>query len=152
MADFVNRWSSKTGLAALSFLLWLGLATSKWHHWKNRYGKANEHNAWVPRDHWLDEGEKQAILDFHEQHPLEGYRRLTFMMLDADVVAASPSTVYRVLKAGGGLEKHHLKPSGKGKGFVPPLRPHQHWHVSAGVSWIPPIPTPVFPSNTWKMN
>ena len=49
----------------LSFLLWLGLATSKWHSWKHRYGKANEHNAWIPRDHWLTDAEKQAIRDFH---------------------------------------------------------------------------------------
>jgi hypothetical protein len=127
--DFVNRWSSKTGIAVLSFLLWIGLATSKWHNWKSRYGKANEHNAWVPRDHWLEESEKVAILNFHEQHPLEGYRRLTFLMLDADVVAASPSSVYRVLKAAGVLERHNVKPSLKGKGFVQPLRPHQHWQV-----------------------
>jgi hypothetical protein len=52
--------------------LWLGIATSKWHAWKNRYGKANEHNAWIPRDHWLEPQEKQAILDFHAQFPLEG--------------------------------------------------------------------------------
>ena len=75
------------------FLLWIGLATSKWHSWKHRYGKANEHNAWIPRDHWLEEAEKQAIIDFHALFPLEGYRRLTFMMLDADVVACSPSSV-----------------------------------------------------------
>ena len=31
--------------------------------------------------------------DFHLKNPLEGYRRLTFMMLDADVVAVSPSSV-----------------------------------------------------------
>jgi hypothetical protein len=30
--------------------------------------------------------EKEAIIDFHQKNPLEGYRRLTFMMLDADVV------------------------------------------------------------------
>jgi len=127
--DFVNRWSGKTGIAVRSFLLWLGLATSKWHNWKGRYGKANEHNAWVPRDHWLDEAAKQAIVAFHEQHPLEGYRRLAFMMLDADVVAASPSSVYRVLKAAGLLERHNTRPSLKGRGFVQPLRPHEHWHV-----------------------
>jgi transposase InsO family protein len=127
--DFVNRWSGKTGIAVLSFLLWIGLATSKWHHWKSRDGKVNEQNAWVPRDHWLEEAEKKAIVDSHALHPLEGYRRLTFMMLDADVVAASPSSVYRVLKAAGVLEKHNVKPSGKGKGFVQPLHPHEHWHV-----------------------
>src|SRR5262249_29062063 len=66
---------------------------------------------------------------FHDRHPLEGYRRLTFMMLDADVVAASPSSVYRVLKAAGVLERHNVEPSQKGTGFVQPLRPHEHWHV-----------------------
>jgi putative transposase len=77
------------------FLLWLGLATSKWHAWKYRYGKASEHNAWVPRDHRLADAEKQAIIDFHARYPLGGYRRLAFMMLDADVVACSPASVYR---------------------------------------------------------
>jgi putative transposase len=128
IVDFVHCWSSKTGIAVLSFLLWVGLATSKWHNWKSRYGKVNEHNAWVPRDHWLDEAEKTAIVAFHEQHPLEGYRRLAFMMLDADVVAAPPSSVYRVLKKAGVLERHNTKPSLKGTGFVQPLRPHEHWH------------------------
>ncbi len=116
------------------FLLWLGLATSKWHAWKHRYGQANEHNAWIPRDHWLDAEEKQAILDFHVLYPLEGYRRLTFMMLDQDIVACSPSSVYRVLKAAGLLDRHTPKSSSKGKGFVQPLRPHEHWHVD--VSYI----------------
>jgi hypothetical protein len=50
-------------------------------------------------------GKKQAILNFHDQHPLEGYRRLTFMMLDADVVGCSPASVYRVLKGAGLLER-----------------------------------------------
>jgi putative transposase len=129
LVDFVNRWSSKTGLAVGCLLLWIGLATSKWHAWKRRYGKVNEHNAWIPRDHWLQDAEKKAMVDFHEQHPLEGYRRLTFMMLDADVVAASPASVYRVLKQAGVLAKHNTRPSLKGKGFVQPLRPHEHWHV-----------------------
>jgi putative transposase len=109
--------------------VWLGIATSKWHSWKNRYGKANEHNAWIPRDHWLEPEEKQAIVDFHARYPLEGYRRLTFMMLDADVVACSPASVYRVLSQAGLLERHNAKPSSKGKGFVQPLKPHEHWHV-----------------------
>jgi putative transposase len=107
----------------------MGLAASKWHTWKHRYGKANEHNAWIPRDHWLQDQEKQAIRDFQARYPLEGYRRLTFMMLDADVVACSPASVYRVLKGAGLLERHNTTPSKKGTGFVQPLKPHEHWHV-----------------------
>jgi transposase InsO family protein len=127
--DFVHKWRDKTGLTVLTFLLWIDLATSKWHSWKSRYGKANEHNAWIPRDHWLGEDEKQAILAFHDQFPLEGYRRLTFMMLDADVVACSPASVYRVLKAAGLLQRYQAKPSKKGTGFEQPLKAHEHWHV-----------------------
>ncbi|GMU39048.1 MAG: hypothetical protein KJ057_17360 [Phycisphaerae bacterium] len=31
------------------------------------HGKANEHNAWVPRDHWLEAWEKAAILEFERR-------------------------------------------------------------------------------------
>lgn len=108
---------------------WLDLGTSKFHDWKRRFGKVNEHNAWVPRDHWLTPEEKERIATFARQHPLDGYRRLTFMMLDADVVACSPASVYRVLKAQGLLAGQSPTPSKKGTGFVQPLTPHQHWHV-----------------------
>ena len=113
---------------------WLQLGTSKFHQWKDRYGKANEHNGKVPRDWWLEDWEKQAILNFHDRHPLNGYRRLAFMMLDDDVVAVAPTSVYRVLKQAGRLDRHCFAPSKKGTGFVQPLRPHQHWHID--VSYI----------------
>ena len=95
---------------------------------------ANEHNAHVPRDWWLEGWEKEAIVDFHCEHPLDGYRRLAFMMLDADVVAVSPSSVYRVLRDAGLTERHNCKPSLKGKGFDQPLKPHEHWHVDFAYS------------------
>ena len=34
--------------------------------------KANSHNGKIPRDWWLEEWEKQAILDYHDKHSLEG--------------------------------------------------------------------------------
>jgi transposase InsO family protein len=83
----------------------------------------------VPRDHWLLDEEKAAILAFHDRFPLEGYRRLAFMMIDQDVVAASPSSVYRVLAGAGVLDRWNRRPSKKGAGFVQPLRPHEHWHI-----------------------
>src|SRR5207237_3135844 len=56
------------------------------------------------------------------------------MMLDRDVVAASPSSVWRVLGQAGLLQRWNPKPSLKGTGFQQPLRPHQHWHID--VSYI----------------
>ena len=68
------------------------------------------------------------------EHYTEGYRRMTFMMLDAGIVAASPTSVWRVLHEAGVLRRWNEKPSRKGTGFVPPLKPHQHWHMD--VSYI----------------
>lgn len=98
------------------------------------YGRANAHNGWIPRDHWLEDWEKQAIIKFHYEHPLDGYRRLTFMMLDQNVVAVSPMSVYRVLKTAGLIGNKTSKPSKKGTGFVQPLAAHDHWHID--VSYI----------------
>ena len=129
MIDFVRGWSERTEIAAQRFIRWLGVASSKFYDWRARYGKVNEHNGWIPRDFWLEEWEKQAIVEFHDRYPLEGYRRLTFMMLDTDVVAVSPASVWRVLHQAGRLSRWRGKLSNKGKGFQQPAGPHQHWHV-----------------------
>jgi putative transposase len=129
VVDYVQRWSQRTELPKTRLIGWLGVGTSKFYQWQDRYGQANEHNGQVPRDFWLAEWERRAILDFHDRHPLEGYRRLTFMMLDDDVVAVSPSTVYRTLKTAGRLDHRRFAPSKKGSGFVQPLTAHDHWHV-----------------------
>ena len=130
MIDFIKKWGGeRSGLRALRFVDWLGISRSKYYDWRERYGKANKHNCLIPRDHWLQDWERRAIIDFHHEFPLEGYRRLTFMMLDRDVVAVSPSSTYRVLKAAGLIDTWNTKPSKKGSGFEQPLRPHEHWHI-----------------------
>jgi transposase InsO family protein len=124
----MNRWSEKTEVPLRGMLKTAAVAASTFYQWKERYGKANEHNRQVPRDYWLENWEKEAILKFHAEYPLEGYRRLTFMMLDRAIVAVSPSSTYRVLKEAGLLEPH-APPTRKGTGFVQPLTAHQHWHI-----------------------
>jgi putative transposase len=134
IVDFVRRWSEATGIGVGRFVDWLDVSTSKFYNWRERYGRVNEHNAWIPRDFWLLDWEKQAIIDFHRKNPLEGYRRLTFMLLDQDVVAVSPASVWRVLSQAGLLQRWNGKPSKKGTGFAQPPAPHQHWHID--VSYI----------------
>jgi transposase InsO family protein len=125
----VNYWTDRTEVTAKRIVVWLGVGGSKFYDWKARYGKANEHNGAVPRDFWLEDWEKKAIIDFHFKNPLEGYRRLAFMMLDGNVVAVSPSSVYRVLRNAGVMDRFNGKKSKKGTGFVQPLTAHKHWHV-----------------------
>jgi len=124
----VNDWSAKTEIPAVRFIGWIGISSSKFYAWRQRYGKVNEHNGRIPRDFWLEPWERDAIIAFFHDHPGEGYRRLTFMMLDEDVVAASPTTVWRVLHQAGLLRRWSTKTS-KGKGFEQPLKPHEHWHM-----------------------
>ena len=129
VVDFIQRWSPRTGLSRRQLCRWADLAERQFHRWRKRYGKVNEHNAPVPRDHWLEAPEKRAIEDFAHEYPLEGYRRLTCMMMDQDIVAVSPASVYRVLKAAGLLNLRWQKPTRKGNGFVQPEAVHEHWHV-----------------------
>lgn len=116
-------------MPATRLVSWIGISASKYYDWRQRYGKVNEHNAWLPRDFWLEPWEKDALVAFHHEHPLEGYRRLTYMMLDRDVVAVSATSVYRVLKDADLLRRWNGKPSRKGTGFQQPSGPHEHWHI-----------------------
>ena len=105
-----------------------GLRRDRFYQWRRRRGSPNRHNAHVPKEGWLMEWEKQAIVAFHFEHPDQGYRRLTWMMVDANRVAASPSSVWRVLKDAGLMEGRSAGPTKKGEGFQQPLNPHEHWH------------------------
>jgi len=129
VVDYVGYWLSRAEFSTARLIKWLGISSSKYYDWKKRYGLANEHNGKVPRDHWLLDDEKQAIVRYHFDHPLEGYRRLAFMMLDDDIVCVSPASVYRVLSEAGLLGRFSGKPSLKGTGFDQPAKPHEHWHI-----------------------
>jgi putative transposase len=129
IVDFTRAWSEKAEIPLTCFISWLSIAKSKFYTWLERYGKVNEHNAPIPRDFWLEDWEREAIINFYLENPQEGYRRLTFMMLDRDLVAVSPATTWRVLSKAGLLAKWNQKKSLKGTGFVQPLLPHEHWHV-----------------------
>ncbi len=134
IVDFVDHYSPLTGLSFSRLVGWIGVGRYKFWDWRSRYGKANAHNAPVPRNFWLAEWEKRAIIAFQVEHPEEGYRRLAFMMLDANIVAVSPSSTYRVLTEAGLMRKWNGKASKKGTGFDQPLLRHEHWHVD--VSYI----------------
>ena len=113
----------------MTFTNWLGIGRSKYYDWVKREGQENQPNGVQPKEHWLTEAEKAAIINYYAEHRQSGYRRLTYMMLDEDVVAVSPSSVYRVLHTAGLLRSGIAEPSSKGQGFDQPQQPQQHWHI-----------------------
>ncbi|MDQ7053643.1 MAG: IS3 family transposase [candidate division KSB1 bacterium] len=134
-------WKERTGIAITQLLIWLQLSTGKYYAWKKRRklgptagGMPRGSDRVIPKAHWLLPWEVEAIVEYRLQHPTEGYRRLAYMMLDADVVAVSPSSVYRVLKKRGLLLSRWRHTRAKGSGFIQPTRPHEHWHLD--ISYI----------------
>ena len=129
VVDFVTTCSVRTAQSVRGVLTHLDVAPTQYDRWTARYGRVNTPNGPVPREHWLQPVERAAIRAYHDTHAPEGYRRMTYLMLDANVVAVSPATVYRVLRAAGVLDRWNRIPSKKGTGFVPPTAPHEHWPI-----------------------
>jgi len=130
VVDFVHHWVPRIPINQQQILRRIGIGSSKFYDWEQRYDQDNRHNASLPRKWWLADWEKEAIVNYYDQHPDEGYRSLSYQMLDEEVVAVSPSSVYRVLKNAGRLKKWATtKPSQKGKGFQQPEKTHEHWHI-----------------------
>ena len=134
VVDYVRYWSDRAELTSTRLIGWLDIGRSKFYDWRRRYGRVNEHNGWVPRDFWIEPWESEAIVAYYVNHPNNGYRRVTYMMMDEDVVAVSASSVYRVLKKAGVLGRWRGTPSKKGTGFQQPLKAHEHWHTD--ISYI----------------
>jgi len=134
VVEYIRYWQNRTGHKIKEMLDWLSLSSSKYYDWLHRQEQANRHNAVLPKTNWLLAWEVAAIIAYRSHHLEEGYRRLCYMMLDENVVAVSPSSVYRILQKAGLLATPWRHQQSKGSGFKQPLKPHQHWHLD--VSYI----------------
>lgn len=122
--------SNKTHISKQQLVDWLGISSSKYYQWQNRLGAPNQHNGHCIREHWIQPQERQAIIKYCRHRTDEGYRRLTYMMIDEDIVYVSPSTTYRVLKQAGLLSRWNTKEQKSPKRpFVQPTAPHEQWHI-----------------------
>ena len=123
--------SKKCGVSITQALLWANLHSSKFYAWKRSLAKTSDKKSKpIPREHYLLPEERQAIVQFKVENPHIGYRRLTWMMVDQEVVCVSPASVLRVLTENG-LNIVWTRPGGAKKphGFIQPTKVHQHWHV-----------------------
>ena len=96
----VEQTQRRSGWPLEPILACLGVPRSVYFSWRARADEG--HLARDPRgptryDRLLPD-EVEAIKEFALRHPKTGYRKLTYMMLDQDIVATSESAVYRVLR------------------------------------------------------
>jgi putative transposase len=137
LTGYIQQLSKKAEIPVNKLLPVIELSKVKYYRWLRRSGVPLNHNGQIPKTHWLTPEEVKAIIDYARKHYTanyyflrDGYRRLTYSMLDQNIVAASPSSVYRILKKAGLLNKWNGKKSNlKGTGFKQPDYPHNHWHT-----------------------
>lgn len=126
----VARSRARTGWTLRRVLHHLGLSKARYRDWTRRaaVGALGDRPPIAPsRDGILAE-EKAAVLAYALAHPKEGYRRLTWQMIDADVAYLSESSVYRVLNDADLLYRWKRRTS-EGTAPAKPTRPHQRWHT-----------------------
>ena len=135
--DYIEEMQKKTEFKLSYFLTHLSLSKSKYYDWKERTGIENKHNGKIPKEHWHTPEEEEKIISYVKKHIYstdrfyrDGYRRLAYRMLDEEIAALSPSSLYRILKTNNLLSPWNTKKStSKGKGFKQPKRVHRHWHI-----------------------
>lgn len=137
----IARTRERTGWTVRRILGRLGLARSTYREWvarADREALADRPPVAPAVDAILPE-ETAAVLSYALAHPKDGYRRLAWQMVDADVVYLSPSSVYRILSDADLL--YRWKRAGRlGEAPAPPTRVHERWHtdlmyVRVGDAW-----------------
>src|SRR5687768_17250817 len=80
--------------------------------------------------------ERAAICEFALRFPKIGYRKLTWMMVDAAVACVGESTVYRVLSEADLLSRWKRSTASSGEYHFRPNAPNQQWHTDVMYVWV----------------
>lgn len=124
----IDCQQERTCLTVSRLLAMWGISRSTWYGWGDE--AATRPNRRYNALSVLPEEEK-AVIDFRHQHREIGYKKLAWMMNDAETAALTESSVYTV------LSKHNLLGPWISKGGIPaekeyrhkPTRVHEHWHT-----------------------
>jgi len=113
----------------------LGIAPSSYFEWSGRPKLAPAYA--VPRGLYEPlPQEKAAVCEFALEQPTDGYRRLTWMLLDANVAALSESGVYRILREAGLNRRWRRSVVCSLRKPTPPTRPDEQWHIDLMYLWV----------------
>jgi putative transposase len=134
--NYCKKIETKSHLKIGKIIGMLGMNRTKYYDWRERLGLDNNHNGKIPKSHWLTPEERGSVIEYaksyiteHSYYLKDGYRRIAYNGIDKNIFAVSPSSVYRILKDTGLLNRWQNKPSKKGRGYQQPIGPHKEWHT-----------------------
>lgn len=127
-----SRWKLDEVLVAL------GVTRSVYFAWQRRRlaGRLEDAQVKAPCLDVLLPEEVEAIKRFSLLHPLVGYRKLSWMMVDAGIAYASESAVYRVLHEAGLLSRWKKRSTSSGEYKFKPQGPNEQWHTDVMYVWV----------------
>jgi len=132
----VEKTQERSGWKVGEILKSLGVPRSVYYDWCARGKRLEDRRApGFMLDRPLTE-EVEAVVRYALEHTREGYRRLSWMMVDEDVAYLSPATVYRILSERDLLCRWKPKGSGVGQKPEPPGKAHQRWHTDLMYLWV----------------
>jgi putative transposase len=133
--QIVAQTKRRSGWRVYRTLAVLGLPRSVYYAWKAR--ASLEDRAGKPcRVYEVLPEERAAICQFALQYPKIGYRKLTWMMVDAGLACVGESTVYRVLSDAELLSRWKRSVASSGEYHFRPTAPNQQWHTDVMYVWV----------------
>jgi transposase InsO family protein len=136
--DYITLTSQRSGQKINWILSHLGLSTNTYYRWRNMEAAGNLEDQYrpVPNLDAILAREIEATIKFALENPKEGYRRLSYMMIDEDIACLTPSSVYRILSDRDLLCRYKKYEKSTGRYDFKPTRPHQQWHIDIMYLWV----------------
>jgi len=133
--QIVKQTKARSGWPVFRTLAALGLPRSVYYAWTAR--ASLEDKVGRPcRVYELLPEERSAICEFALKFPKIGYRKLTWMLVDANVVCVGESTVYRALSDADLLSRWKRSEQSSGDYHFRPNAPNQQWHTDVMYVWV----------------
>lgn len=134
----VERSQEQSGQSMNWVLSELGLTRSVYYDWLERQKEGTlADRVVVPRSPLAALPEEvEATVGYAKAQPREGYRRLTWMMVDGDIAYLTPSTVYRILDRHDLLYRWKSPEPSYGRKVPEATYPNEVWHVDLMYLWV----------------
>src|SRR5271154_818470 len=133
--EIVEQTKRRSGWRVYRTRAALGVPRSVFYAWKKR--ESLEDRVGKPyRVYEVLPEERAAMCEFALRYPKIGYRKLTWMMVDAGVACVGESSVYRVLSDADLLSRWKRSETSSGEYNFRPKAPNQQWHTDVMYVWV----------------
>ena len=133
--QLVEDTRRRSGWRAYQTLTALGVPRSVYYGWRCR--DSLEDRAGQPcRVYEVLPEERDAVCAFALLYPKIGYRKLTWIMVDAGTACVGESTVYRILSEADLLSRWKRSTVSSGEYHFRPSGPNQQWHTDVMYVWV----------------